>query len=146
VRTTGSGRRGTSPRTLAGGLLLALVCAGLAAAPAFVDGYLALQWTRHLSARNVPSPRVADARPAGRWAARAIDGLAPLPQAWEAARLALDLGRRMQAKDGQAARALLGQVREALERAESSRFRSLGLGGLRAEVAQAEDSLLVAPQ
>ena len=58
-----------------------------------------------------------DARPTGRWAARAVDGLAPLPQAWEAARLALDFGRRLQRKDGAAARALLSQVRESLERA-----------------------------
>jgi hypothetical protein len=88
---------------------------------------------------------VTDARPSGRWAARAVDGLAPLPPAWEAARLALELGRRLQPKDGAAARALLAQVREALERAESSPWRRLGMGGLKGEVLQAENSLLVGP-
>ncbi|HEY5906950.1 MAG TPA: hypothetical protein VIZ31_02845 [Vicinamibacteria bacterium] len=139
-------RRWFSPGLVFGILLAGLACAALALAPGMVDGFHALQWIRHFSARNAPAPRVLDARPAGRWAARAVDGLAPLPQAWEAARLGLELGRRMQAKDGAAARALLSQVREALERAEASRLRSLGLGSLREEVWQAENSLTMAPQ
>jgi hypothetical protein len=74
-----------------------------------------------------------------------VDGLAPLPQAWEAGRLALDFGRRLQPKDGAAARALLSQVREALERAESSRWRRIGLDRLKDDVWQAENSLMVGP-
>ncbi|HEY6548231.1 MAG TPA: hypothetical protein VI589_10005 [Vicinamibacteria bacterium] len=110
-----------------------------------MDGWAALQWTRHLCARNAEAPRVTDARPAGRWAARAVDGLAPLPPAWEAARLAHEFGRRLQPNDAAAARALLSQVRESLERAESSPWRRIGLGGLKDEVWQAENSLLVGP-
>ena len=108
-----------------------------------VEGYLALQWTRHLVERNAQAPRVADARPVGRWAARAVDLLAPHPSAWEAARLALDYGRKLQPKDAAAARALLASVREALERAEASPLRRHGLGSLREEVWQAENSLLL---
>jgi hypothetical protein len=129
-------------RALAAFVLLS-IGAGLALAPRLVDGYLALQWTRHLTVRNVEAPRLADARPAGRWAARAVDGLAPLPQAWEAARLALEYSKKMRLRDASAARAILSPVREALERAEASRFRGFGLGELRETVAQAENSELV---
>lgn len=129
---------------LALGLVL-LACAALATGPRMVDGWTALQWTRHLCARNAPTPRVTDARPAGRWAARAVDGLAPLPQAWEAARLALDFARHLQPKDSAAARALLSQVRESLERVEASPWRRIGMDRLKDEVSQAENSLMVGP-
>lgn len=123
--------------------LLVVLCAGLASAPRLVQGYLALQWTRHLVARNQAAPRIADARPTGRWAARAVDGLCPLPQAREAARLALDLARRLRPKDAAAARALVTPVREALERAESSWVGGYGLGTLREEAWQVENTLLI---
>jgi hypothetical protein len=138
-------RRSRTALLAAGTGGLALLCAALASGPRLVDGWLALQWTRHLAERNASAPRVLDARPAGRWAARAVDGLAPLPGAWEAARLGLDLGRRLQPKDAAAARALLAAVRESLDRAADSRWRRVGMGDLRAEVWQAENSLLVAP-
>ena len=123
--------------------VLALLCAGLALGPRLVRGYLALQWTRHLVARNETAPRVADARPAGRWAARAVEGLCPLPQASEAARHALDFARRLRPKDAAAARALVTPVREALERAESSWLGAYGLGTLREEAWQVENTLLI---
>jgi hypothetical protein len=119
-------------------LLLLLVGAGLALAPRVVDGLAALDWTRHLSGRNLGTPRVLDARATGRWAARAIDALAPLPQAGEAAQLALDYGRRLQAKDPAAARGLATPVREALERAVASRLRGFGLDALAEEARQLE--------
>jgi len=134
-----------SPLLLTGVLVAFLLCLGLWAGPGFVDGLLAARWTQHLAERNAVTPRVADARPAGRWAARAVDGLAPLPLAWETARLALQMGQRMQPKDGAAARALLSQVRESLDRAQASPWRRLGLGTLRDEVWQAENSLAMAP-
>ena len=126
-------------------VLLIVVCPVLAFAPRVVEGYLALQWTRHLVARNAAAPRIADARLVGRWASRAVDGLAPLPQAWEAARLALDFARRLRLKDAAAARALVTPVREALERAEGSLVRGHGLGTLREEAWQVENSLLLDP-
>jgi hypothetical protein len=136
-------RSSPSPLLAIALVLLALACAGLAFGPRLVDGYLALQWTRHYVGRNLAAPRVADARPTGRSAARAVDGLAPLPQAWEAARLALEYGERLKLKDAAAARAVLTPVRVAVERAVASRLRGLGLGELRELFARAEDSLLV---
>ena len=124
-------------------VLLVVLCAGLALAPRFVRGYLALQWTRHLVARNETAPRVGDARPTGRWAAQAIDGLCPLPQAWESARLVLDFARRLRPKDAAAARALVTPVRLALERAESSWVGGYGMGSLREEAWQVENTLLI---
>ena len=124
-------------------VLLLGLCAGLALGPRIVRGYLALQWIRHLAARNESAPRVLDARPAGRWAARAVDGLCPLPQAWEAARLALDFARKLRPKDAAAARAVVTPVREALERAESSWIGAYGLGTLREEAWQVENTLLI---
>jgi hypothetical protein len=139
-------RRSTfSPAGAAGVLVLGLVCAGLAIAPRVVRGYLALQWTRHLTARNALAPRVADARLSGRWAARAVDGLAPLPQAWEAARHVLDYSQRLRLKDAAAARAALTPAREALERAEASRWRRFGLGDLRERLWLAENAEVLDP-
>ena len=138
-------RPGASPlRSLAIACLLVL-CAGLAFAPRLVEGTLALQWTRHLVARNVVAPRVQDTRPVGRWAARTVDDLAPLPQAWEAARLALELAQRLRPKDAAAARALVTPVREALQRAEASAVRGYGLGSLGAEAWQVENTLALDP-
>jgi hypothetical protein len=135
---------GSRPRSLVVASLVVL-CAGLAWAPRLVDGYLALQWTRHLAARSAGTPRVQDARPQGRWAARTVDDLAPLPQAWEAARLALEVARRLRLKDAAAARALVTPVREALERAERSAVRGYGLGTLREEATEVENTLLPDP-
>ena len=136
-------RRSFPASSCASLVLLVVLCAGLGLGPRVAEGYLALQWTRHLVERNAQTPRVADARPVGRWAAQAVDLLAPHPAAWEAARLALDYGRKLQPKDAAAARALLASVREALERAEASWLRRYGLGSLREEVWQAENSLLL---
>ena len=136
-------RRRSFPSYSALLVLLVVLCAGLGLGPRVVAGYHALQWTRHLVERNAQAPRVADARPVGRWAVRTVDLLAPHPAAWEAARLALDYGRKLQPKDAAAARAVLASVREALERAEASSFRRQGLGSLREEVWQAENSLLL---
>jgi hypothetical protein len=127
-------------------VLLLLVAAGLAFGPRALDGHAAVAWTRHLSLRNQDTPRALDARAAGRWAARAIDALAPLPGAGEAARLALDYGRRLAPRDPAAARALATPVREALDRAVSSRLRGLGLGGLAEEARRLEAAPRVEPE
>jgi hypothetical protein len=125
-------------------LLLGLL-PGLLLAPLLVRGYAALQWTCYLSDRNADAPRPGDARSAGRWAAAVVDDLAPLPAARLAARLALDLGRRLQIKDAAASRALVVQVRQALERAEASPFRGYGLRALREEAWQIENSRQLDP-
>lgn len=125
--------------------ILVVLCIGLAAAPRIIQGYLALQWTRYLVARNETTPRALEARTTGRWAARAVDGLRPLPQAWEAARLALAFARRLRPKDAAATRALVTPVREALERAESSWLGAYGVGTLREEAWQVENTLLADP-
>ena len=84
-----------------------------------------------------------DARPTGRWAARAIDGLCPLPAGLGSRASRPRLGRRLRPKDAAAARALVTPVREALERAESSWVGGYGLGTLREEAWQVENTLLI---
>jgi hypothetical protein len=118
-------------------LLLAAV-AMLVLGPRFVEGRSALEWTRYYSARGTQLPKSADVgMRAGRAAARAIDRLAPLPQATEAARLALDFGRRLAGKNPAAAHTLFVELGAALERARTSGF-GAGFDGLTAEAHQLE--------
>jgi hypothetical protein len=133
----------TPPKTKAAFAVLFLLASILALglAPRWVDGYLALQWTRHLAARNTREPRALEAPRTGRWAARAVDGLAPWPAAWEAARLSMDYARALQLKDAAAARSLLSPLREAVAQAEASRWKSLGMeDGLREEIERLQES------
>lgn len=109
-------------------VLAALALALLA--PRLADGYAALQWTQHYAqglGRESPQERL---RQCGRQAARAIDRLAPLPQAARAARLGLDLARRLRAERSVEARALCVVVHEALERQRASAWRGWGLAAL----------------
>ncbi len=113
-----------SSLALLGALGLALL------APRLADGYTALQWTRHYAqglGRESPHERL---RQCGRQAARAIDRLAPLPQAARAARLALDLARELRAERSVEARALRVVVHEALARQRASAWRGMGLAAL----------------
>ncbi|MBI3932832.1 MAG: hypothetical protein HY317_05405 [Acidobacteria bacterium] len=106
---------------------------GLVLGPRLVDGGSALAWVRYHAARGRAVLPEGDAPRAGRWTARAVDLLAPLPQAREAARLGLDLGRSLEAESPKGALAVYTPVREALDRACASPVRGIGLGALAGE-------------
>jgi hypothetical protein len=113
-------------------LLLAALIAGLG--PRLVEGDAALQWTYYHATRGVAGERpAASARGAARHAAIALDRLAPLPGGAEAARVALALGRELQASNREAALELYTEVGAALEAMRKVPLRGLGLGGLSAE-------------
>jgi hypothetical protein len=127
-------------------LLLAAIAAALALGPRWIDGRAALEWTRYYAAEAPGSERPAEAaRRAGRAAARAVDRAAPLPFASDAARLALDLGRNLAAREPEAALALYREVGAALRRARRSPLRGLGLAGLAAEAGALEDGAKARP-
>lgn len=147
ARASGGAARGARGRgrpvvrrvAVAMGVVL-LAAAALLAAP-LADAYAALQWTRHYAAGfgdERPHERV---RQAGRWAARAIDGLAPLPAAREAASLALQTGRQFERERPVAARALYAGVRAALERQRASTWRGYGLAALCLEARELEQGV-----
>jgi hypothetical protein len=120
-------------------LLLALLVAVLALSPRALEAHAALQWTRYLAARAASAPRPGDnARQAARWAVRALDAGAPLPDAAEAARTALDLGKGLSPRDHDTALAVYTEVRSALDRARASRVRGLGLSELAEEARRLE--------
>lgn len=118
------------------GLLLDLTLLGLAAAvlwlgPRLVEGRSALAWTRFRAARAVVAADPArSAREAAREADRAIRLLAPLPGAAEAAGLALDVGREVEARDPALAREIYGSVGDSLAAVRRFAPRGLGLGSL----------------
>jgi hypothetical protein len=83
--------------------------------PSLCDGYAALQWTRHYAGGGGGEPAREMLRLTARQAVRAVERLAPLPQAAEAARLALAVGQRLAGERPREARALYAQVRASLE-------------------------------
>lgn len=106
-----------------------------------MDGLGAFQWTRYYATRGIAGRRAAEqAERAGRFAARAVEDLAPLPLAVDAARLALDLGRGLEPRDPAAAVALCSGLRPALEGVRASRLRGIGLGSLADEARSLEES------
>jgi hypothetical protein len=129
------------PRRRSIDLLLLLIIAGAALlGPRLVDGLAALEWTRYYARHG------ADTRPwdlghkAGRSAARAIERLAPLPQAAEAAHLAMGIGQLLEDQNPAAALTLYTQLRSALERTQSSRVQGLGLAAVSAEAKTREET------
>jgi hypothetical protein len=113
-------------------LLLAALIAGVG--PRLVEGDAALQWTYYHASRGVAGEQpAASARGAARHAAIALDRLAPLPAGAEAARMALALGRELQATNRAAALELYTEVGAALEAMRDVPVRGLGLAGLSAE-------------
>jgi hypothetical protein len=118
----------------------ALACALLG--PRLVDAYAELQWVRYHASRGAAArePQT-HLRAAARHAARALDLMAPLPWAGEAAGLALDLGRRLEGRQDPAVRTLYAEVCGALERARASRWRGVGLAGVTAEAERLEQAL-----
>ena len=130
----GSARAGFSTRSLLVEAVLALLLVALLLAAQILEGRAALAWTRYHAEQAPLAHRPGEhTRQAGHWAAQAVESLAPLPQGAEAARLALALGRVIEARDHAAALTLYTQVRAALERVRASRWRGLGLGDLAAE-------------
>lgn len=132
-KSAARGSRWRAMRRAAGGLALATLVAGVLAAPTLADGYVALQWTRHYAAgfgSERPQERV---RQAGRWAVRAIEALAPLPAAQEAASLALQTGRQFADERPAAAQALYAEVSAALDRQRASAWRGWGLAAVAEE-------------
>lgn len=132
TRHTTLGRAAARVATALAGLALA---AGLVVAPTLADGYTALQWTRHYAVgfgSERPFERV---RQTARWAVRAIDTLAPLPAAGEAAALALQTARRFAAEQPTVAQALYTDVHAVLARQQATGWRGWGLGPVTAEAA-----------
>jgi hypothetical protein len=132
---------------LAAEVLLVLLVIGLGVAPRLIGGRSALEWTRHHAARGaVERQPGADLRGAGRWAARTIELLAPLPPAGEAARLALALGDSAGARDPQATLALCVEVRGAIDRVGATAWRDLTLRDERETARRCEsEARLLAP-
>jgi hypothetical protein len=130
----GSARGGFRARSLLIEAVLALLVVALVLAPRILEGRAALAWTRyHVTQAPLAKHPGQHTRQAGYFAAQAVDLLAPLPDAAEAARLALALGQVIESRDHAAALTLYTQVRAALERVRASRWRGLGFGGLAAE-------------
>jgi hypothetical protein len=112
-------------------LFLLVAVPAVVLAPRALEAHAAVQWTRFLTARAAAAARPGDnARQAARWAVRALDAAAPLPDAAEAARLALDLAKGLTPKEHEAALSVFTDVRSALDRARASKVRGLGLAEL----------------
>jgi hypothetical protein len=120
-----------------------LVIAALAVVgPRTMDGLAALEWTRYHAGRVASARRPLDeATRLGRWASRAVERLAPLPWAAEAARLALDAAPA----DRRSARAALDPLAAALERVSRGWVRGLGLGGILEEARRRQQALAAEP-
>ena len=102
-------------------LIAILVAAGLG--QRFFDGRTALEWTRyHASGRPQARP-LERGRQTGRWAARAVDRMAPLPPSGEALRLALAAGRELLPAQPAAALALCAELQPTLARLERDPWR-----------------------
>ena len=133
-------KRSPSRRWPASLLLAAVALACPTLGTRLVDGHAALQWTRYYAAQGAEA-RIWDVgNRAGRSAARAIERTAPLPQAAEAARLALELGRGLEPDAPAAAAALYAHVRGALDGVQAVPLRGLGLAGLAREIRGREEA------
>jgi len=125
-------------------LLIIVLC--VAVVPRLIDGYASLQWTRYHAPLGTSGRRgVEHARQAVRYAARTLELTAPLPWAGEAAQLGLDASRRVESGDRQAALALYGELRAALDQVSAFPLRGLGLGRIAAE-ARSLETAAAAPQ
>lgn len=125
-----------------GNLLIALTI-GLALflGPRVIDGWAGFEWTKYYAVHGIAGRRAMEqAERAGRAAARAVENLAPLPPAADAARLTLGLARDLEARDPAAAAALCAPLSEALDRTAAAPLRGRGLGVLAAEAHSLEAS------
>jgi hypothetical protein len=103
------------------------------------EGHAALLWTEYYAAQGGLRRGADSAARAGKAASRAIDLSAPLPDAAEAARLSLDLGRSLEAQNPSSALEIFSEVRGALDRACASRLRRIGLAALDDEARSLEE-------
>ena len=132
-----SARGGSLVRSLLVEAFLLLLLLVLALGPRLLEGRTALAWTRYHAAQAAAAKRPGvHVREAAHWATQALESLAPLPDAAEAARVALSLGPAVEARDRAAALTLYTEVRAALERLRASGWRGWGLAGLAAEAAR----------
>ena len=128
---------GSLVRSLLVEALLLLLLLVLALGPRFLEGRTALAWTRYHAAQATAAKRPGvHVREAAHWAVQALESLAPLPDAAEAARVALSVGQAVEGRDRTAALTLYTEVRAALERLRGSGWRGWGLAGLTAEAAR----------
>ena len=128
---------GSFARSLLVEAFLLLLLFGLVLGPRLLEGRTALAWTRYHAAQATAAKRPGvHVRQAAHWAVQALESLAPLPDAAEAARLALSVGQAVEGRDRTAALTLYTEVRAALERLRASGWRGWGLAGLTAEAAR----------
>jgi len=120
---------------------LALAALALLLAPRLLEGQAALQRARYHAERAGGRRSAEHAREAARAAVEGLDRLAPLSLGTEGVRVALDLGKRLQARDRAAALALVREVRVGIERVRASRLRGFGLGPLADEARGLEEGL-----
>jgi hypothetical protein len=123
-----------------------ILLASLVVAPRLMEGYGALLWTRFHAARASGPHPGEHARKAGRAAARTIDLVAPLPWAREAAHLAMDAAGGLESQNRPSAISAYDDVRAALERATSSRFRGFGLGATAEEAGRKDEDARAAAE
>lgn len=114
-----------------------MLLASLVVVPRVIDGRAALEWTRHLVGRGEAGPKAAPARQAARWAVRALERSAPLPYGGQAARLALDAGRDLEAAEPEVAREMASELRDAVEALPA--WRRIGLSSLAREARDLEE-------
>jgi hypothetical protein len=116
-----------------------MLALALLLAPRLLEGLAALEWTRHHASPGSSLRPAEQARQASRSAVLALDRLAPLPWGAEAARLALEVGRRLPGRDRTAALGLAHELRVTIERLRGSRLRGAGLRDLLEEARELED-------
>jgi hypothetical protein len=134
------------PSTLRRDLLLLLLAVGLSwGGPRAIRSQAALQWVRYYAAQP-PDPSGHVAQEGARWATTTMDLCAPLPWAGTAARLALDLGARVETTSPRAALRLYGTIRATLASLQETRWRGLGLSGLAEEVRLREAAARARPE
>ena len=120
-------------------LFLLVAVPAVVLAPRALEAHAAVQWTRFLGGRAASAARPGEnAQQAARWAVRALDAAAPLPDAGEAARTALDLAKGLTPREHDAALSVFTDVRAALDRACASKLRGLGLSELAEEARRLE--------
>ncbi len=133
-------RRPGLPATLA---LTALVSVPLLIAPPVIRGLAAASWVTHFASMPaLPRSRKAAARGVALKAGLAIENLAPLPQASDAAMKALQIGQRIehQDRDPDAALIIYEGVRAACALVRHRPFSGPGFAVIEARAAALKDS------
>lgn len=128
--------------------LTAFLGVPLFAVPTLIRGLAARAWVSHFaSLKSLPRPRRASARALVEKAERAIENLAPLPQASDAALRALETGERVEHQDHDREAALLiyGGVRNACARVRSRPFSGVGFAVIEARAMALESAARSAP-